>query len=64
MSDSETVPTVPQGFKTIEEIQNLPNEDLKKQILVSVIGFVKDFQPPVPTKGTSMIIRSYLLFFY
>jgi protection-of-telomeres protein 1 len=64
MSDSESVPTVPQGFKTIEEIQNLPNEDLKKQILVSVIGFVKDFRPPVPTRGTSMKICSYLPFFY
>jgi protection-of-telomeres protein 1 len=64
MSDSKSLPAVPSGFKTIEEIQNLPNEDLKKQILVSVIGFVKDFQPPVPTKGTSMIICSYLLFFY
>jgi hypothetical protein len=64
MNDSKSPPKVPSGFKTIEEIQNLPNEDLKKQILVSVIGFVKDFQPPVPTKRTGMIICSYSLFFY
>jgi protection-of-telomeres protein 1 len=64
MSDSESLPTVLPEFKTIEEIQNLPNEDLQKKIIVSVIGFVKDFQPPVPTKGPGMKFCSCLPFFY
>jgi hypothetical protein len=64
MSDSKSLPAVPSGFKTIEEIQNLPNEDIKNQIKISVIGFVKDFQPPVPTRGTGMKICSHLPFFY
>jgi hypothetical protein len=64
MSDSESLPTVPLDFKTIQEIQNLPNEDLQRKIIVSVIGFVKDFQPPTPTRGTGMKICSYLPFFY
>jgi hypothetical protein len=41
MSDSKSLPTVPSGFKTIEEIQNLPNEDIKNQIKISIIVFVK-----------------------
>jgi hypothetical protein len=56
MSNSESPPTVLPEFKTIEEIQNLPDEDLKKKKIVSVIGFVKDFQPPVQTRGPGMKI--------
>jgi protection of telomeres protein 1 len=64
MSDSESLPTVPPEFKTIQEIQNIPNEDIKNQIKISVIGFVKDFQPPFQSRGTGMKICSYLPFFY
>jgi hypothetical protein len=44
-------PTLPSGFKSIEEIQNVPNDQIKAGTLVSVIGFVKDYQPPMQTRG-------------
>ncbi len=45
---------LPPGFEKIEDIMNMPNERLQKNPLVNVIGLVKDYQPPIPTKGTGM----------
>ncbi|KAH6723885.1 hypothetical protein BKA61DRAFT_587294 [Leptodontidium sp. MPI-SDFR-AT-0119] len=43
---------LPPGFKTIEEIRSLPNEQIVRKVAVSVIGFVKDFMPPIQSRGT------------
>ncbi|KAL2075292.1 hypothetical protein VTL71DRAFT_235 [Oculimacula yallundae] len=49
--DSSQVPALPPGFKTIEEIRDLPNDQLTRKVLVSLIGMVKDFMPPTDTSG-------------
>lgn len=43
---------LPPGFKTIEEIKNLPSDIIKAGLLVDVTGFIKDYQPPIETRGT------------
>lgn len=40
---------LPDGFQTIQQIQNLSNAELKKVTLVNLIGFTKDYQTPVKT---------------
>lgn len=42
----------PDGFSTIWQIQNLPDQDLRSMKVVHVIGVLKDFQTPMRTKGT------------
>jgi hypothetical protein len=49
---SGSAPPLPEGFRTIEQIQNMPSCSIKAGEMVSVIGFVKDFQPPVQTRGS------------
>ncbi|CZS94473.1 uncharacterized protein RCO7_10094 [Rhynchosporium graminicola] len=43
---------LPPGFKTIMEIRDLPHDQLVRKVLVSLVGIVKDFQPPMQTSGT------------
>jgi protection-of-telomeres protein 1 len=43
---------LPTGFSTIEKIQHLPSNLIKAGTMINVIGFVKDFQAPLRTKGT------------
>jgi hypothetical protein len=50
-NSSPSVP-VPPGFLTIEQIQQLPSQALKDKQKVNVIGFLKDFQPPIRSQGT------------
>jgi hypothetical protein len=45
---------LPTGFSTIEQIRNLPSNLIKAGTMVNTIGLIKDFQPPVRTKGTGM----------
>jgi protection of telomeres protein 1 len=45
---------LPPQFEQIEDIMRMPSERLKKSPLVNLIGLVKDYQPPIPTKGTGM----------
>ncbi len=40
---------LPDGFQTIQQIQNVSNEELKKFTLVNLIGFAKDYRTPVKT---------------
>jgi hypothetical protein len=47
---------LPPGFRTIEDIQSMPSQSIKAGTMVSVIGFVKDFRPPVRTNGTGMLL--------
>ncbi|KUJ09981.1 uncharacterized protein LY89DRAFT_787664 [Mollisia scopiformis] len=49
--DSSALP-LPPDFKSIEEINNMPSETIKAGAMVNVIGFIKDFQPPVQTRGS------------
>lgn len=48
-----SAPMLPPGFKTVEEIRNLASDQIKGGVLVSVIGFVNDYQPPVPMRNGS-----------
>ncbi|KAH8805697.1 hypothetical protein F5884DRAFT_800255 [Xylogone sp. PMI_703] len=43
---------LPQGFESIEDILNMPTPRLKTGPLVNVIGFIKDHQPPIRSRGT------------
>lgn len=52
-------PVLPPGFLSIENILNLPSDKVRTGAMVSVIGFVKDFQPPIPTRGTGMLLTLY-----
>jgi len=59
MSDLQSQPPIsssemglPLGFKSIREILDMPNEQLKAKAFVNVIGFVKDYQPPIATRGS------------
>jgi hypothetical protein len=36
---------------SVEQVQNLSTEALRQNQKVNIVGFVKDFQPPVKTKG-------------
>ncbi|KAF4622796.1 hypothetical protein G7Y89_g14229 [Cudoniella acicularis] len=45
-------PQLPPGFKTIKEIQNASNQEIERESFVNVIGFVKDFQVPMQTRGS------------
>ena len=51
-----SVPLVPPGFLTIAQIQNLPNDAISSGNFVSVVGLVKDYQPPFKTLGTGMVL--------
>lgn len=55
---SQAAEPLPTGFKTIAEIRELSNEQLKARVLVNVFGFVKDFMPPKETKGTGILYVS------
>jgi hypothetical protein len=43
---------LPPGFEKIEDLMSMPSERLQKSPFVNVIGLVKDYQPPIPTKGS------------
>lgn len=45
---------LPDGFSTLEKVRNMPIDLLLKKPAVSVIGFVKGFQPTIKTGGTGM----------
>jgi hypothetical protein len=45
---------LPPGFEKIEDLMSMPTERLQKSPLVNIIGLVKDYQPPIPTKGSGM----------
>ena len=45
---------LPPTFLSIEAIRELPNDDIKKGKMVNVIGFIKDFQKPIETRGTGL----------
>jgi hypothetical protein len=53
-TSSPRVPLLP-GFLSIKQFQNLENKALKGGQIVNVVGFLKDFQPPVLTKGSGMM---------
>jgi protection-of-telomeres protein 1 len=48
---SSLAPPTPLGFQTIEQIQNMPSDLIKAKSKVNVIGFVKDYRPPVQSRG-------------
>ncbi|PMD41228.1 hypothetical protein L207DRAFT_511146 [Hyaloscypha variabilis F] len=50
-SSQDEVP-LPNGFLSIEQIRDIDPFRLKAMPKVSVIGFVKDVQPPIKTAGT------------
>jgi hypothetical protein len=52
-NSSLELPPPPQ-FEKVEDIMRMPSERLRKSPLVNVIGLVKDYQPPIPSKGTGM----------
>ncbi|RFU30763.1 hypothetical protein B7463_g5584, partial [Scytalidium lignicola] len=43
---------LPPDFESIEDILNMPSARLKSGPLVNIIGFVKDYQPPIQSRGT------------
>ena len=43
--------TVPEGFMTIQQIRDMPNEKIQRNNLVNVIGVTTDFQAPIQFKG-------------
>jgi protection of telomeres protein 1 len=45
---------LPPQFEKIEDIMRMPSERLRKNPLLNLIGLVKDYQPPIPTKGVGM----------
>ena len=49
------VATIPEGFISIQQIRDLPNEKILQKCLVNVIGLVTDFQAPMPTNGSGKI---------
>ncbi|RDL39800.1 uncharacterized protein BP5553_04140 [Venustampulla echinocandica] len=49
---SELPLPLPPGFKSIREIKDMPNDQVKKGTFVGVIGFLKDYQSPIQTRGT------------
>jgi hypothetical protein len=53
-ASSQEEPPVPLNFKTIREIDDLPNEKIRGGCLVNVIGFIKDFQKPKQSRGTGI----------
>jgi len=56
--DSEEISSselpLPPHFEKIDDLIHMPTERLQKSPLVNVIGLVKDYQPPIPTKGPGM----------
>lgn len=46
---------LPEGFMSIEDIQSLPNQQIRDGRLVNLIGFVKDYQPPIQTRGSGTL---------
>lgn len=47
------LPPLPEKFMTIEAIRELPTADIRSgKKLVSVIGVLKEFREPIPTRGT------------
>jgi protection-of-telomeres protein 1 len=53
---SSSAPVLPPGFRTIEDIQGLPSDKIRAGEMVSVIGFIKDYQPPIRTKGPGKLL--------
>ncbi|KAI6715797.1 hypothetical protein PZA11_006100 [Diplocarpon coronariae] len=47
--DFPAKPPLPPGFHSIEEVHSLPNEQVRAGFKISIIGFVKDYQPPIET---------------
>jgi hypothetical protein len=45
---------LPPNFESIEGLMDMPNERLKQGPFVNVIGLVKDYMPPIATKGSGM----------
>jgi hypothetical protein len=43
---------LPPPFEPIQVIKDMSNERLNQRAMVHVIGIVKDYQPPILTKGT------------
>jgi hypothetical protein len=52
-NSSLELPPPPQ-FEKVEDIMRMPSERLRTSPLVNLIGVVKDYQPPIPTKRTGM----------
>jgi hypothetical protein len=45
---------LPPDFLTVEQIQNLSSAAIKAGQKVNIVGFTKDYQPPVQSRGTGI----------
>jgi protection-of-telomeres protein 1 len=64
MSQNSDILAALPNFLTIDQIKELPTEQLqKKKTKINIIGFIGDHQRPIPTKGTdykcSVEIKDY-----
>lgn len=55
IANSSSPAQVPYQFEIVEDLLSMDNDRLRKTPLINVIGVVKDYQPPVQTKGTGII---------
>lgn len=55
-TDSQDSIKLPPGFESLQVINRMPNERLSKEPLVNVIGLVKDYLPPMKTRGKGIRI--------
>ena len=51
----ELIRPLPPQFENVQAVYSMPSERLKQSPLVNVIALVKDYMPPIPTKGTGMM---------
>lgn len=54
-SSSELIRPLPPQFESVQSVFSMPSERLKQSPLVNIIALVKDYMPPIPTKGTGMM---------
>jgi hypothetical protein len=55
-------PPLPPRFECIQDILDMESKRLEQTPMVNVIGLVKDYQPPIQTKGKGIHVVVYLLF--
>ena len=51
-----SITTLPEGFMSIQQIQELPNEKIQRNTIVNVIGLATDFQAPIQSRGSGRIL--------
>jgi protection-of-telomeres protein 1 len=61
-SNSQVGPPLPQGFRTIGDIRDLSNDSIITGTFVDIIGFTKDYQPPIQTRGSGPVTQQFRLF--